>query len=103
MNIAKWFAFTRELEAQRSELKSRVKELEEERKLLVDAALEAARRPPVYHKPEYRPESKAPSIAWGPTAIEAKHALEVQEHAEQIFANAEKARNGQPLIPEIPS
>ena len=103
MNIARAFAYTRELENQRTLLLQRVNTLESEREKLIDSLAQAYKGQPIYHRPEIRPQSNVPQTAVGPTAIRAKRELEEQQRAEEIFANAEEARNGnkQPPIIEL--
>lgn len=104
INIAEWFSFTRELKAQRDDLRQRVTELEDEKKLLIDALARASNKQAVFNRPEPKPTSNVPGTAFGPTAIAQRRALQEEEEQQRIFERAESARNGNsPAIPEIPS
>lgn len=104
MNIAIWFAFTRELISQRDELRERVRQLEAEQKQYIDAFARAANKPEIFTRTPPEPVSSVPGMAFGPTAIRARRALQEEEEQHQILARAEKARNnGGPAIPELPT
>lgn len=103
MNVALWFSFTRELIGQREELRERVRELEAERRLFIDALARAANKSPVFNRPEPERQSEVPIMAFGPTAVRARREIQKQEQETEILARAEQARtlNNGNNIPEV--
>lgn len=105
-SVARLFSFTRLLEDElRRERVLRRRDqvkAERERQALTDALARASNKQAVFDRPEPKPQP--PGMAFGPTAIAAKRAMQEEEEQQKIFERAQQARNGKsPAIPEIPT
>lgn len=102
MNIARAFSYTREMERQRDEWRERVRQLEAEQKMFVDAIARNAGKLEVFNRPDPQKPSQVPLAAFGPTMSAQRQKAKEEEAV--ILKRAAQARrnNGQPIeIPEI--